>query len=189
MQNAVLDGGFADPPRDASYAFRAALNAMARPGTIQQIAGAAAPGSCSPAAAMLILTLCDPTTPLFLAASHDDPGLRDWIAFQTGAPIVPAADAAFAIGTWSALAPLDAYAIGTAEYPDRSATLIVETPPLESKGATLSGPGIRTTAQLNLPEHVAFQRNRTLFPLGLDFFFTSGNSVAALPRSTRVTEA
>ncbi len=29
---AVLDGGFADAPRDAAHAFRAAMDAMARPG-------------------------------------------------------------------------------------------------------------------------------------------------------------
>ncbi|MEO0766502.1 MAG: phosphonate C-P lyase system protein PhnH, partial [Pseudomonadota bacterium] len=33
----------------------------------------------------------------------------------------------------------------------------------------------------------AFQRNAMLFPLGLDFMFTSGAQIAALPRSTKVS--
>ncbi len=188
MQNAVLDGGLADPARDAAFAFRAALDALSRPGTIRQIEGATAPAPCSAAAATLIVTLCDPTTPLYVAPSHDTEALRDWITFQTGAPFAAAKDAVFAIGTWDALAPLGAYAVGTPAYPDRAATLIVEMPTLDAEGAVLTGPGIKDTAHLNLPEVAAFQANRAQFPLGLDFFFTCGARVAGLPRSTRVTE-
>jgi alpha-D-ribose 1-methylphosphonate 5-triphosphate synthase subunit PhnH len=90
------------------------------------------------------------------------------------------------VGTWDALLPLDSYRIGEAEYPDRSATLIVELTDLRPEGATLTGPGIRDTARLSLPETEAFRRNARLFPLGLDFFLTAGDRVAALPRTTRV---
>lgn len=186
MQTEALSGGFADAPREAARAFRAVLSAMARPGLTQRIAGAAAPAPASPAAAAVLLTLCDPGTPVHLAGAHDSAALRDWLAFHTGAPVVPAAAAMFALGTWEALSPLETYAIGTPEYPDRSATLIVERPLLEATGARLTGPGIRTEALLNLPEPAAFARNHALFPLGLDFIFTSGAEVAALPRSTQV---
>jgi alpha-D-ribose 1-methylphosphonate 5-triphosphate synthase subunit PhnH len=162
---AALDGGFADAPRDAAHAFRAAM---------------------SVAAGTLILTLCDPETPVHLAGGHDTPDVRGWIAFHTGAPVVARAAAAFAVGTWDALLPLDSYRIGEAEYPDRSATLIVELTDLRPEGATLTGPGIRDTARLSLPETEAFRRNARLFPLGLDFFLTAGDRVAALPRTTRV---
>ena len=91
-----------------------------------------------------------------------------------------------ALGTWEALAPLSVYPAGLPAYPDRSATLIVESETLSASGATLAGPGIRTTAQLSLPETAAFQANQALFPLGLDFLFTSGNRVAALQRTTEV---
>ncbi len=188
MQATQLDGGFKDPARDAAFAFRAALDAMAKPGNITTISGAIAPAPCSPAAAALLLTLCDPTTPLYLAASHDNGALRDWITFQTGAPFVDAPNAMFALGVWDALRPLDRFSIGTSEYPDRAATLMVEMPDLSSTGAILTGPGIETSAQLSLPEVAAFRRNRAHFPLGLDFFFTCGDRVAGLPRSTRVTE-
>lgn len=188
MQSQSLAGGFSDLPVDAALAFRAALEAMARPGTIHEIGGAQAPAPLSAAAATLILTLCDAETPLHLAPGHDGPEIRDWVTFHTRAPLVARAEARFAIGGWQALAPLSDYAIGTAEYPDRSATLIVEMPALAAEGARLTGPGIETEAFLSLPEVAAFAANRALFPLGNDFFFTAGDSLAALPRSTIVED-
>ena len=77
-------------------------------------------------------------------------------------------------------------AVGTPEYPDRSATLIVEMERLQASGARLSGPGIKAAAALSLPEITEFQANARHFPLGLDFLFTCGDRLAALPRSTRV---
>jgi alpha-D-ribose 1-methylphosphonate 5-triphosphate synthase subunit PhnH len=183
---AVLDGGFTDAPRDAAHAFRAAMSALARPGRIEGLSGARPPAPLSVAAGTLILTLCDPETPVHLAGAHDTGDVRGWIAFHTGAPVVGRAQAAFAVGTWEALLPLDGYRIGDAEYPDRSATLIVEVAALEAERAVLTGPGIRDTAHLSLPETEAFRRNARLFPLGLDFYLTAGDRVAALPRTTRV---
>lgn len=178
--------GFANPPQDAARAFRAALDVMARPGRIATLEGTVAPAPASPAAAVMILTLCDPETPLHLAGAHDTPGLRDWVTFHTGAPLVGAGAARFALGTWAALAPIDRFAIGTPEYPDRSATLIVERDDLRAEGMRLTGPGIDGEARLSLPEVSAFRANRALFPQGCDFFFTAGSRIAALPRSTNV---
>ena len=59
FETRALQGGFDDPARQASFAFRAAMTAMARPGNVNQISGGAAPTPCSVAAASLILTLCD----------------------------------------------------------------------------------------------------------------------------------
>lgn len=188
MENAYLDGGFADPARDAARAFRAALDALARPGTITGVAGASAPAPCSAAAAALLLTLCDDTTPIFVASSHDTEAIRSWITFHTGAPMMGPGHAMFALGTWDALQPVDQFKIGTPEYPDRSATLIVEMDALSPEGATLRGPGIKSTASLSLPETAAFQTNRQKFPLGFDCYFTSGDRLAGLPRSTIVED-
>ncbi|WP_035253190.1 phosphonate C-P lyase system protein PhnH [Actibacterium atlanticum] len=189
MQKQSLIGGFSDAPKQSAQAFRAAMNAMARPGRLFEITGAQPPVPLSVAGGALVLTLADTDTPLFLAPSHDVPEIRDWIAFHTGAPIVPAAEAMFALGDWSALQPLDQFAIGTSQYPDRSATLIVEQPLLKNTGAALSGPGIEHQHHLNLPDLQPFQNNAMLFPLGLDFYFTAGTQIAALPRSTQVTPA
>ena len=159
---------------------------MARPGWIEPMAVARPPKPMSPAAGTLILMLCDPETPVYLAGEHDIPAVREWITFHTGAPVVSAEKAMFVVGEWPSLQPLARFAIGTPEYPDRSATLIVETEDLRAEGARLSGPGIKGVAQLSLPDLTPFQQNAALFPLGLDFFFTDGKCVAALPRSTKV---
>lgn len=184
----ALLGGFAAPPVQSAHAFRAALEALSRPGTIRAVQGAAPPAPLSLAAGVLVLTLCDGTTPVHLAGAHDCAVVRDWITFHTGAPLVDAAAAGFAIGIWDALQPVARFAIGTPDYPDRSATLIIEMPRIDPQGARLSGPGIERAAHLSLPETAAFQANRTLFPMGFDCFLTAGSQLAGLPRSTRVED-
>lgn len=186
MQTETLEGGFADAPVAAARAFRAAMQAMARPGRILELTGAQPPAPLSPAAGALLLTLCDADTPLHLAGVHDCDAVRDWITFHTGAPLGDAGQAAFATGGWEALQPLDAYPEGRADYPDRAATLIVELARLAPEGARLTGPGIAAEAALSLPDIAPFQRNAARFPLGLDFYFTCGDRLAALPRSTSV---
>jgi len=188
MQEAqTLSGGFADPPRDAAHAFRGVMEAMARPGTLHSLQGARPPAPLSAAAGAVILTLCDSETPLHLAGPADCAAVRAWVEFHTGAPPSGPADCVFALGTWAALAPLSAYPVGTPDYPDRSATLIVECDVLRQDGARLTGPGIRDSARLSLPDRQAFADNAALFPRGLDFLFTCGDRIAALPRSTKVT--
>jgi alpha-D-ribose 1-methylphosphonate 5-triphosphate synthase subunit PhnH len=189
MQANTLSGGFADPAIQSAHAFRSVMEAMARPGTIQDITGAAPPAPLSPSMGAVLLTLCDTETPVYLAGDLDCDAVRAWLSFHTGAPFVGPAHCMFAVGTWDALAPLAVYPIGTSEYPDRSATLIIECSELTASGATLTGPGIKDQATLSLPDVDAFQSNRTLFPLGLDFILTCGERIAALPRSTEVTRS
>ena len=186
MQADTLTGGFANAPIDAAHAFRGAMNAMARPGLICALDGAAPPAPLSVAAGTLILTLCDPETPLCLFGEFDVPALHDWITFHTGAPMAARGEAMFALGRWEDMIPLSDFPSGTPEYPDRSATLIVETKTLSPDGAVLRGPGIKASAMLSLPEIAPFQQNAAAFPLGCDFFFTCGVRLAALPRSTQV---
>lgn len=188
MTGAELTGGFADAPLEAARAFRVAMNVMARPGSIGTLDFAAPPPPLSPAAGALLLTLCDADTPVHLAPDRDTEEIRAWIAFHVGAPAAAPEGAAFATGSWEALQPLDRFPHGLPDYPDRSATLVVEMPSLAAEGAVLSGPGIRDSARLSLPEIEAFRRNRALFPRGLDFFFACGIRVAALPRSALVAE-
>ncbi len=186
--HAAFGGGFSDPPIDSARAFRAAMNVMAKPGEIRDLEAARPPAPLSPAAATLLLTLCDPETGVHLAGGCDCDAVRDWLSFHTGAPVVEADRADFAVGRWADLLPLDRYRIGTSEYPDRSATVIAEVDRLETAGATLRGPGIQASATLSLPDAAMLAGNAMLYPLGLDFFFTCGGRVAALPRSTRISE-
>jgi len=186
MQTTHLEGGFADPAREAARAFRAALDVMAMPGKLATVTGGAAPAPCSQAAAVLLLTLCDDTTPIYLAPSHDSEDLRAWITFHCAAPFTGPEHAVFALGTWDGLQPISRFSVGTSEYPDRAATLIVEMAALAAEGASLRGPGIKDSGALSLPEVAAFQANRSKFPLGFDCYFTCGDRLAGLPRSTIV---
>lgn len=182
----ALAGGFTEAPVQSARAFREILEAMARPGTIRRVQGATPPAPLSIAAGVALLVLTDPTTGLHLAGRADCPAVRDWVAFHIGAPLVPAEMADFALGSWDALLPVGRFRIGQPDYPDRSATLIVECDQLANHGPCLTGPGIEVATSLNLPETAAFRANRALFPLGFDTLFTAGDSIAGLPRSTRV---
>jgi alpha-D-ribose 1-methylphosphonate 5-triphosphate synthase subunit PhnH len=187
MRTEALSGGFANQPAEAARAFRAALDAMSRPGTIRCLGGAYPPPPMSAAAGALLLTLADRATPLWLAPGHDSADIRDWIAFHTGAPATSdPRTAVFALGSWEALGDPTRFAAGLPDYPDRSATLIVEMPALRPEGARLTGPGIHGEAFLSVPGIAAFAANRARFPLGFDTFLTCGDRVAAVPRSTIV---
>jgi alpha-D-ribose 1-methylphosphonate 5-triphosphate synthase subunit PhnH len=133
-----------------------------------------------------LLTLADATTAVHLAGAADCEAVRDWVAFHTGAPLVVAEVADFAVGTWGALQAVTRFRIGEPASPDRSATLIVELDALTNGGAKLTGPGIETAIWLSLPEIAALAANRAQFPLGFDCLFTQGKQLAALPRSIRV---
>lgn len=182
----ALSGGFTDAPVQSARAFREVLEAMARPGTIRRVEGAQPPEPLSIAAGVALLVLCDPTTGLHLAGPADCQVVRDWVTFHIGAPLVTAEAADFAVGTWDALQPVTRFRIGDPDYPDRSATLVVEMDRLVNHGPALTGPGIELATWLNLPETAAFRANRALFPLGFDTLFTAGDRIAGLPRSTRV---
>lgn len=186
MPATALTGGFADPAIDAAHAFREIMTVMARPGHIATISGASPPAPLSVAAGIVALTLCDTDTPLFLGPTYDSADVRDWITFHTGAPFCGPDSAMFALGAWDDL-PLHDFPIGTPEYPDRSVTLIVEQPKIIAQGATLRGPGIDTTASLNVPNVLTHQMNHARYPLGFDVIFTSDTQIAALPRTTQVS--
>lgn len=187
----VLEGGFADRARESAVVFRAALDALSRPGSLHKTAGVAPPEGMSVAAGALLLTLADAETPLWLPDRLRG-GAAEWLRFHTNASQVDQrGQAMFAVGHWDELTPLEDWSAGDPAYPDRSATLIVEVEALEGGVALeLSGPGIDGTTRLApvLPEGAAaaLARNAARFPLGVDFFLTVGRRITGLPRSTRI---
>jgi alpha-D-ribose 1-methylphosphonate 5-triphosphate synthase subunit PhnH len=188
----ALQGGFADRPVQTAVAFRAALDALARPGRVHMLRGAEPPDGLSPAAGALLLTLADAETPLWLPERLRGGAVAEWLRFHTNAlQVTRRAEAMFAVGQWDELMPIEDWPAGEPAYPDRSATLIVEVAALEGGPVLeLSGPGIEETARLGpmLPDAAAaaLRRNAARFPLGLDFLFTAAGQVAGLPRSTRI---
>ncbi|EKE76406.1 MULTISPECIES: phosphonate C-P lyase system protein PhnH [Oceanibaculum] len=191
----TLLAGFNDTTLDSQRAFRAALDALSRPGrivTMPDLLPDAAPQPLMPATAALALALFDYETPVWLDEAADTPAVRDWLRFHCGSPLVSdKAQARFALlaGTPETLSGFDA---GTDAYPDRSATLIRQVESLSDGPAyRLSGPGIAQEETLKINAlHAGFdsdwQKNAKLFPRGLDLFLVAGHQLAGLPRTTRI---
>lgn len=186
--------GFEDPGHDAQTTFRAALNALAHPGRVQDIvAGCGVPDGLSPAMTALLLTLVDVDTPLWLPESTSDDAIA-FLRFHCGCPIVPsAALARFAAVPAGAKAPaLSTCNQGDPAYPDLSTTLLIEVGSLtDGQTVHLSGPGIQTRQALSaagLPDGFwrEWRLNQQRFPLGVDVFLTQDRRICGLPRSTRV---
>lgn len=185
-----LSPGFADPVADAQSCFRAVLDAMARPGQVHPVAGVSAPAPLCDAAAAVLLTLADQETPLWL-----DPAAataRAWIAFHTGAPVVPAGEAMFAMAL--SLPDLTDFSNGSDEMPETSATVVLQVASLHAgQQFVLQGPGLREPRSLmidGLPSDFAavWERNHALYPRGIDLILCAGNELTALPRSVTVRE-
>ena len=192
---AELPAGFADKVLSAQSTFRSVMEAMARPGTVQQIrAVAGTPAPLMRGTAAIALTLFDHDTPIWLDRTMSaTPDVGRWLKFHTGTPVVAdSSTSSFAvIGNARELPPLDRFALGSNEYPDRSTTLILQIDGLTSGPAyELTGPGIDGVAVLqatisgNLFEQLAI--NATLFPRGVDVVLVHDDAIVAIPRTTRL---
>jgi alpha-D-ribose 1-methylphosphonate 5-triphosphate synthase subunit PhnH len=191
----MISAAFADPVLQAQSTFRAILDALARPGTVQPLdETVAAPAPLSAGAAAAALTLCDHDTPVWLDGGLRANDVAEWLRFHCGCPLVEnLRDAAFAfVGDIENLPPFEAFNLGTAEYPDRSTTIVLQVESFES-GIDLAfeGTGIRGRKFFRaepLPADIAERlvANRALFPRGVDLLLATRNAVAGLPRSVRI---
>lgn len=190
---AEMAAGFVDPVHDAQIIFRATLDAMARPGRVFDVETVLAPPApLGPVAGAVALGLVDNDTPVWLDTVLRTAAVEDYLRFHTGCPVTDdQGRAAFGlIADLANLPDFDDFAYGSPEYPDRSATLIIQVDSLVSgQGVRFTGPGIETehriaAAPLDDDFWRAAQRNHGRFPLGLDFILTSEGAVAACPRST-----
>ncbi|UVK47470.1 phosphonate C-P lyase system protein PhnH [Mesorhizobium sp. AR07] len=191
-----IEGGFADPVFNAQTVFRAVMDAMARPGSVQPLpAFARPPAPLSATAGAVALALCDNDTPLWLdPALQASAAIKSWLGFHTGAALANTpADAHFAlIATPAEMMALDGFSQGTQDYPDRSTTLILQVSDLVSGAPLLlEGPGIETSAMIapaRMPRHFVEQwkQNNQRFPRGVDIILATSDGVACLPRTTRI---
>lgn len=192
---ARIDDGYADPVHDAQLAFRAVLDALARPGQLQRLPARfpIAPG-LSRAATAIALALADYETPLWL--DEKTAPAAAYLRFHCGSGLVPREQAALAlIGAPLELGWLIAFRTGSDEFPDQSTTLLIEVDQLAETGPLrLVGPGIQGSRQAaieGLPAH--FWREwatlREIFPRGVDVIFTCGDALMGLPRTTSVVGA
>ena len=195
----------------AAENFRAVLNALARPGRIYAAAPyRAAPPPLSPAAAAVLTALSDIDAPYWLAPSLQSTEIEAYARFETSAPPASAPQTAdFVVGAWPDLKQHIAQGglkIGTPEYPDRSATLVVAVDALADaqpgEGAlSVSGPGVEDAHLFHaewLGDDAARQsaddadfldflrENNARFPLGVDVILTADDRIVGLPRTARV---
>lgn len=177
-------------------AFRAVMDAFAAPGALKTLSDLAAPAPLAPATGAIVRSLADFETPIWLDPVLSVPAVTEWIRFQTGAPIVTEKQAArlALIGDAANCPDFADFSTGTADYPDRSTTVLLQVKSLLTGDAmTLRGPGIEDTRCLRAdPLPSGFLRiwadNREGFPCGIDLLLIAGSDIAALPRSVCIAE-
>jgi alpha-D-ribose 1-methylphosphonate 5-triphosphate synthase subunit PhnH len=198
---ASLGLGFGDEARGSQRVFRAALDALSRPGRIVTVEhDAQVPGGAHSASAALMLALLDSDCTLWLSPLLVQSGSAAWLRFHTGCQLVTEPrQAQFAwVACDDAIPALTQLRPGTDEYPDQSATLVLDVGSFNLAGTaqtwTLTGPGIEgetTLAVDGLTTDFAAQwnDNHDRFPRGVDVYLAAANSLVGLPRSTRLTVA
>jgi alpha-D-ribose 1-methylphosphonate 5-triphosphate synthase subunit PhnH len=194
----VLDNGFSQPVLQSQAAFRAIMNALANPGTVQNlIVPGAMSGPLTAELASVALTLADHDTTLWLDdVLRADTAVLDFIGFHAGASIVrEPGKANFALATSATHLPaFDQFNLGTQEYPDRSTTIVLAVAALTGgEELLIRGPGILDDAHIRpvgLPAKFIAQwsENRELFPRGIDLLLVADGQLMGLPRSTRISQ-
>jgi alpha-D-ribose 1-methylphosphonate 5-triphosphate synthase subunit PhnH len=195
---ATLGLGFGDEARGSQRVFRAALDALSRPGRIIAVEhDAQVPGAAHSASAALMLALLDSDCTLWLSPLLVQSGAAAWLRFHTGCQLV--AEPQQAQFVWvaadDAMPALAQLRPGTDEYPDQSATVVLDVRSFDVAGDaeswTLTGPGIAgetTLAADGLAPDFANQwsDNHARFPRGVDVYLAAATDLVGLPRSTRI---
>jgi len=165
--------------------FRMMLEAMSRPGSVQDLS-VVVNGSCAGKAALA--TLLD--AEVKLADPHSLLEDTDWPLMQAVQSEPTKADYIYCDG---GKRPDFEPRIGTLSSPDESATLIINVASLagETLSLSLQGPGIEDRCCVSIDgmnTNWLDARNNwvSAFPLGVDMFFVDEHSLIGLPRTTRV---
>ncbi|MBS4046788.1 MAG: phosphonate C-P lyase system protein PhnH [Alphaproteobacteria bacterium] len=187
--------GFDDPVQQSQQAFRALLDAMARPGRVTTVETETGhPDGLAPALAAALLTLADLDTPVWLGPGFDTDAMRSWLRFHSGAPLAVRPDqAVFALLDAAQMPALETFSYGTDEAPERGATLLIQVPGLTGVDAmTWKGPGIKDSISMPLcgVDQSIWRQRAALsieFPRGIDLYLGCGRDLVALPRSTAIS--
>lgn len=181
---------------NAARCFRGILDAFAKPGQpviVPELEDK--PSALHSATVVLALALTDFQSPIWLSPDINHTDVRSFLRFHTGAPLVTdPGEAHFALVQGEEFARhFPFFNKGNDEYPDRSATVIVQASAFKApQRVRLEGPGIKLHHELSVAgfgptEWDLLSDDRILFPLGVDVAFVSGTTLVGLPRSTRIT--
>lgn len=170
-----------DPVHGTRAAFRALLDAMSRPGTVE-----AAP---EPADHAVVATLVDHE----VAVATDDDRLREALASEGRLDASDPAEAAIVHASDPDFVDVADCARGSLVEPSDGATVVYRVAALAEGAAdglttvSLTGPGVDGAARLSvdLPaaELDAIAEAGSQFPRGVDAVFATDDAVAAIPRS------
>ena len=150
--DSVYSGGFAEPVIDSQAIFRAVLAALAEPALpVGCSPRASAPAPMTPMLASIALALADQDTPVWLdpalaanrpsrAGSRSTRARRSW----RSRPRRPSPSSRIRRG----FRRLPVLRMGTADYPDRSTTLVVAVEEFDAEGPRFDGSGFRRAAPL-----------------------------------------
>jgi len=191
---------FHDPALGSQAVFRAALNALSHPGRLNHMPRVTdLPSHGHGSAAVLLLTMVDSECEVWLSPALANTDAAAWLRFHTGCPWAASPDLArfLWVANGDALPALNTLAMGSDEYPDQSATLVIEVDTASEHGEqgtsafNLRGPGIADMQSLSVrglpPDFVEqWEANHQAFPLGVDVFLATTTQIAGLPRSTRI---
>ncbi|MBW7982746.1 phosphonate C-P lyase system protein PhnH [Enterobacillus tribolii] len=190
----TLMTAFTLPVHNAQHHFRRLLKAMSEPGIIVTLPDTPAGWTpFSPATTGLLLTLSDQDTPLWLSPALNTELTRENLRFHCSSPLTDdSADAAIAVCDASLeVRQILSFTHGSDIAPETGATVIIQIDSLSGgRPLRLTGPGIADDRVIapRLPNSVLdYLSDRPLrFPQGIDFIFTCGERLLALPRTTHV---
>lgn len=177
MRNRALAAASVWSPAVQQAAFRALMQAFARPGDVRMLS--------HPALPLIPATLLDSATSLADAQMMMEAMDRD----RMEAVLTTPALAHFVLVS-GATAPDFTPALGTLESPELGATLLIVVKNLrDGQALTLSGPGISGSREIRLSGlSPAWLRARedwnAAFPMGVDMLLMAECEVMALPRTT-----
>jgi alpha-D-ribose 1-methylphosphonate 5-triphosphate synthase subunit PhnH len=199
-----ISAGFSDEAFGSQAVFRVVLTALSEPGQWRELGcDAPVPEYGQSAAAAALLALLDPDCVLWVSPELAKGAVPAWLRFHTGCRVtsLPREANFLWFHALDAVLPFTEFALGSDEYPDQSATVLIDfSPPLDKAFKTpklsLTGPGINEAVHVVLSEQieiseekfngllVAVQLNQALFPRGVDVLLCAGTRVLGLPRTT-----
>jgi len=202
----TITTAFPDAVHDSQYCFRRLLTALSEPGKLTTLDCCLGFSPMHSAATQTLLTLADNTTQLWLSSSYaSQKNLIDNLRFHCGVSIEPSQQkASFAVIAEQDLAEFSwgdaTFSPGNEEYPDSSTTVIVELNALsiasESTASQVlrpTGPGIKTHVEIDsgsmptsLMTFLEQRQERYTFPRGIDLLLVSGETLLAIPRTTKI---
>ncbi len=189
--------GFQDLIHDSQSTFKILLDALSRPGSVNEITAQLTPPSkLNIACAAACLTLFDLETIIWLQPELDEE-VKSWLLFHTGCRFTSNTQQADFAVIWDMnnMPDVSQFKQGTPVYPEDSTTLLImvgrqEIDVPSNNYPILSGAGIdgQIIMGINLSDSFwqQWQQNHNSYPLGVDAYFFFDRGVIGLPRTSKI---